>query len=348
VYLHPVMSLIGFSFQIYKPSVFLSNRCKTMNPAASVRRAILPGYRFFILKRAYMKTIVLLVTAIASLPLLAQDLAVETPPSAEEVLTVLEARSGTITLPGAIATLQLPGDFVYLAPEKAELLLVDGWGNPPGNETLGMVLPAGINPLEAAGWGVVVTYDEDGYISDAEADDIDYDAMLADMKESSITESEERENQGYGPMLLVGWAEPPRYDKTTHKYFWAQEFDTNSDINSLNYNIRVLGRQGVLNLNAVAGMNQIDTVRTEMPALLAVTDFTPGNRYEEFDADTDRVAEYGLAALVAGGIAAKMGLFAKIGVFLLAFKKIAFVAVAALIGWFNKFRGGRNNSKSDP
>jgi uncharacterized membrane-anchored protein len=295
-----------------------------------------------------MKTIVLLVAAMASLPLLAQDLDAQTPPTAEEVLTVLEAQAGTITLPGAIATLQLPADFVYLTPEKTELLLVDGWGNPPGNETLGMVLPAGVNPLLEEGWGVVVTYDEDGYISDAEADDIDYDAMLADMKESSISESEERENQGYGPMLLVGWAEPPRYDKATHKYFWAQEFDTNHDINSLNYNIRVLGRQGVLVLNAVAGMNQIDTIRREMPDLLAVTDFTPGNRYEEFDANTDRVAEYGLAALVAGGLAAKMGLFAKIGVFLLAFKKIAFVAIAGLVAGFNKLLRGRNADKSDP
>lgn len=294
-----------------------------------------------------MKKTAVLLSAIVSLPLLAQGVT-DASPTAEEILTALEAQSGTITLPGNIATLQLPAAFVYLDPEKTEVLLVDGWGNPPGNETLGMVLPAGVNPIAEEGWGVVVTYDDDGYISDAEADAIDYDEMLADMKESSIAESQERENQGYGSMLLVGWAEPPRYDKVTHKYYWAQEFDTDADINSLNYNIRVLGRQGVLNLNAVAGMNQIGIIKNEMPGLLAVTDFTPGNRYEEFDASTDRVAEYGLAALVAGGVAAKMGLFAKIAAFVVAFKKFAFITIAALVAGFNKLLRGKNANKSDP
>src|SRR5688572_29193746 len=136
---------------------------------------------YFLRGNCRMKNIVSLVLAWTSLPLLAQDIA-ETPPTAEEVLTALAAQSGTITLPGEIATLQLPSDFVYLTPENTEVLLVDGWGNPPGNETLGMVLPAGVNPVAEEGWGVVVTYDEDGYISDAEADEIDYNDMLADMK----------------------------------------------------------------------------------------------------------------------------------------------------------------------
>ncbi len=289
------------------------------------------------LENSLMKFTALLVFASMSLPLLAQTPDVETLPSAEQMLSMLEAQSGTITLPGDIASLQLSRNFVYLTPESAEILLVEGWGNPPGNETLGMVLPAGVNPVDAGGWGVVITYDEDGYISDAEADEIDYDSLLADLKEASIAESAERAEMGYGSMLLTGWAEPPRYDKATHKYYWAQEFRTDDEINALNYNIRVLGRQGVLNLNAVAGMDQLDTIRNEMPGLLAVTEFTPGNRYEEFDASTDKVAEYGLAALIAGGVAAKMGLFAKLFALLLAFKKIAFVAVAALVAGFSKF-----------
>ena len=256
----------------------------------------------------------------------------------EELLAALNARSGDVALPGDIATLALGDKFVYLDPENTETLLVEGWGNPPGNETLGMVLPAGINPLAAEGWGVVVTYMEDGYVSDADADEIDYNALLTDMKEASAEESEQRAAQGYGSMLLKGWAEPPRYDRATHKFYWAQEFVTdNTDENSLNYNIRVLGRRGVLVLNAVAGMNQIGVVKRAMPDLLAVTDFTAGNRYQDFDSSTDHVAEYGLAALVAGGVAAKMGLFAKVAAFLLAFKKLAFIGGAARIAGLSRF-----------
>ncbi len=258
--------------------------------------------------------------------------------TAEELLTALGARSGSITLPGDIATLNLNDEFVYLDPANTETLLVEGWGNPPGNESLGMVLPAGISPLTAEGWGVVITYMEDGYVSDSDADSINYTELLTDMKEASVEESEERVSQGYGSMVLLRWAEPPRYDKTTHKFYWAQEFVTDDTAeNALNYNIRVLGRKGVLVLNAIAGMNQIGVIKNSMPQLLEVTEFTAGNRYEEFNSSTDRVAEYGLAALVAGGVAAKLGLFAKLGALLLAFKKLIFVGIAAGAGIISRF-----------
>jgi uncharacterized membrane-anchored protein len=252
--------------------------------------------------------------------------------TAEEFMALLKPSEGNISLPGNIATMNLGDKFQYLSPESAEKLLVDAWGNPPGNKTLGMVIPKSPSPLSAEGWGVVITYDEDGYVSDEDADDINYTDLLDDMKEESESINKERINAGYGSMLLVGWAESPVYDKQTHKFYWAKEFKTDADVNSLNYNIRVLGRKGVLVLNAVAGMNQMNLIKSEMPDLVAVTEFTKGNRYEEFNAETDHVAEYGLAALVAGGVAAKMGLFAKIGVFLVAFKKFIILGVIAFFG----------------
>jgi uncharacterized membrane-anchored protein len=93
--------------------------------------------------------------------------------------------------------------------------------------------------------------------------------------------------------------------------------------------VRVLGREGVLVLNAVAGIEQIAQIRGEMPAVTAFTEFTAGNRYADFDAKTDKVAEYGLAALVAGGVAAKLGFFGKLFGLLLAFKKLLLVGLAA-------------------
>ena len=62
-----------------------------------------------------------------------------------------------------------------------------------------------------------------------------------------------------------------------------------------------------------------------MRQVTAFTDFTPGNRYTDFDSKTDKVAEYGLAALVAGGVASKLGLFGKLVALLLAFKKVLLV-----------------------
>lgn len=295
-----------------------------------------------------MKYLLISFLALFSITLSAQEApeaAAEPQISAEEFLQSLKPQSGNITLPNKVATIQLKEGFQYLSPESTEKLLVDAWGNPPGNETLGMIIPVSVSPLAENGWGVVITYDEDGYVSDEDADSIDYSELLSDMKEESATVNEERKKQGYGSMLLVGWAEPPHYDKNSHKYYWAKEFSTdNTQENSLNYNIRILGRKGVLVLNAVAGMNQISTVKAQMPELLAVTEFTEGNRYQDFNAQTDHVAEYGLAALVAGGVAAKMGFFAKLAAFFIAFKKLIIIGAVALVGFIGKLIGRKSQN----
>jgi uncharacterized membrane-anchored protein len=194
-----------------------------------------------------------------------------------------------------------------------------------------MIVPTEPGLLSNGGWAVVVTYDKDGHIKDDDADKINYDSLLKDMQESIAESNEERKKQGYAGMALKGWAERPSYDKATHKMYWAKQvhFD-DSDKDTLNYNVRVLGREGVLVLNAVADAGQISQIKQDMQTVTGFTDFTPGNRYADFDSKTDKVAEYGLAALVAGGVAAKLGLFGKLFALLLAFKKIIFIAVAAL------------------
>jgi uncharacterized membrane-anchored protein len=257
----------------------------------------------------------------------------------------LNYQQGTIDLPGGIATLNLPPSFRYLNPTDSERLLTKGWGNPPGNTTLGMIVPANVGVLSEAGWGVVVTYDADGHVKDDDAKDINYGELLTTMKESNADGNAERKKLGYGEMTLVGWAETPSYDAQAHKLYWAQEFKTGAGVNSLNYNIRVLGRQGVLVLNAVAGMNQIATIREEMKKVTAFSEFTAGNRYTDYNSATDKTAEYGIAALVAGGAAAKLGLFGKLFALLLAFKKLIFMGGAALVYGLFKFFSGRSEKK---
>ena len=267
--------------------------------------------------------------------------------SAQQFLSTLTFRDGKITLPGTIATLDLPASFRYLDQADAAKLLTDGWGNPPGAKTLGMIVPADVNPLSAAGWGVVITYDKDGHVKDDDADKINYADLLKDIQESMIENNKSRKEQGYAAMTLVGWAEQPSYDKAQHKLYWAKELHTEgSQENGLNYNIRVLGREGVLVLNAVAGMDQIAQVKTEMKKVTGFTEFTSGNRYADFNAGTDKVAEYGIAALVAGGVAAKLGFFGKIFALLLAFKKIILIGVAAVGSWVYKLLGRKREEKA--
>ncbi|WP_085676056.1 MULTISPECIES: DUF2167 domain-containing protein [unclassified Pseudomonas] len=257
--------------------------------------------------------------------------------TAEQWLATLKPQHGNITLPSGIASLQLNNEFYYLSPDDTERLLTEGWGNPPGFKTLGMIIPTAVNPLADNGWGVIISYKNDGHISDDDAAKIDYADLLEQMKADDEEDNKARREQGYAGLTLLGWAEPPSYDQATHKMYWARELKAeDADQTTLNYSIRVLGREGVLELNAVAAMADLQTIKQETPKILAFTNFTDGNRYADYDAKTDKLAPYGLAALVAGGIAAKAGLFAKIGVALLAFKKFIVLGLVAIAGFIGK------------
>ncbi|MGK5032939.1 DUF2167 domain-containing protein [Janthinobacterium sp. DSP2-3-3] len=268
--------------------------------------------------------------------------------TAEQFLAQLHLQRGKITLPGGIATLDLPANFRYLSPADAERVLVDAWGNPPGMESLGMIVPAKASVLERDSWGVIVTYEKEGHIKDDDADSIKYDELLKDMQASVLDNNAERKKKGYPGIQLMGWAEKPSYAKDTHKLYWAKDLMVDGGEHSLNYNVRVLGREGVLNLNAIASMQQIETIKKEMQQVTAFTEFTEGNRYTDFDSKTDKVAEYGLAALVAGGVASKLGLFGKLLALLLAFKKVLLLAVVGGGAAIVKFLGGKRKDKQAP
>lgn len=245
----------------------------------------------------------------------------------------LNYQSGKITLPNGKVELKLGRDFRYLSPADTNRLLEEGWGNPKGEPTQGMIIPASVSPLSRAGWGIIVNYEDSGHVSDEDAKSIDYDDLLADMQKSTKENNEERIKAGFDGIELVGWASKPYYDVGANRMHWAKELKfSKSEGNTLNYNIRVLGREGVLILNAIAGMDQFSSIKPELEAVVRIAEFTPGNRYAEFDEKTDRMSEYGLAALVAGGVAAKAGWLAPILLFL---KKFGILLVLG-IAWLGK------------
>ena len=267
---------------------------------------------------------------------------------AEQLVAQFKPQGGRIVLPGDMAALNLPEQFRYLSPADTEKVLAQLWGNPPGAVTLGMIVPAGIDLLSRESWGVVISYDKDGHVKDDDASSIDYADLLKDMQKETEAANADRVKHGYPAMTLMGWAETPHYDAAQHKLYWAKQFRSDGQPNVLNYNIRVLGREGVLVLNAVAGIEQIEQIRKEMKTVTAFTEFTPGHRYADFNASTDKVAEYGIAALIAGGAAAKLGFFGKIFAFLLAFKKLAIGGVVLLGAAIMKlFRRNKKQSAAE-
>lgn len=222
----------------------------------------------------------------------------------------LTYQTGDIPVGDGLATLHLGDAYRFLGPADARLVIEEAWRNPPGEPPLGMIVPADLSPASPRGWGVVVSYTEDGHVDDADAASIDYDELLAAMKEATEKENETRKAMGFPAVHLVGWAEPPHYDQARRSLYWAQELaGDDGGENSLNYAVRVLGRQGVLELNAVSGMTQIQQIRPEMEKIYALVEFQVGNRYSDFNPDLDKVAAYGIGGLIAGKVAAKAGLF---------------------------------------
>jgi uncharacterized membrane-anchored protein len=253
--------------------------------------------------------------------------------SIAEFESQLDFRRGRVELPGGVAALDVPESFRYLPPAQADKILVEAWGNPPGTKTLGMLFPSDVSPLAADGWGVVITYHDEGHVDDSDAAGIDYDEMLGQMKEDSADGNKEREKEGYEPVTLVGWATKPHYDAASHKLYWARELSfPSAPEHTLNYDVRVLGREGVLSFNAVAGMSQLAVIEGRMKEVMSFADFRPGKRYADYKPGADRAAAYGVGALVAGKMAAKVGLFKLILGGLLAAKKFVFLALAGVGG----------------
>jgi uncharacterized membrane-anchored protein len=267
----------------------------------------------------------------------ADDAIIKNRADAEALISTFKYQKGQIPLKGDLAVLNVPDSFRYLGPDDAESILVRLWRNPPGPKTLGLLIPADLSPIDPNCWVVTIDYNEDGHVKDDDAAKIDYTSLLAQMQKDTAATNQQRTSQGYSTVSLVGWAAPPRYDAQSHKLYWAKEIAfSDTPNNTLNYNIRVLGRKGVLLLNVIAPMSKLPQIESAAPNIISMVDFQKGNRYADFDSSTDKIATYGLAALVAGGIIAKTGLLKVILVGLLAAKKFIIIGFAAVSAWFKK------------
>ncbi len=254
----------------------------------------------------------------------------------------LSYQTGEIALKAGDAKLKVPSGFRFLDRTQSIYVLTELWGNPADSSVLGMLVPNGKGVLDFNSWVFTISYDDMGYVKDDDADDINYDDLLKEMQQECTDANPERVKQGYQAIEIIGWASQPYYDKDKKVLHWAKEIKFGKDsLNTLNYSLRVLGRKGVFMLNAIATMDELPEVRTNIGKVINSVEFTDGNRYADFKPDVDQVAAWTIGGLVAGKILAKVGFFAVI----LKFWKliaIGFVAGGSAI-W--KFITGRRNKE---
>jgi len=262
----------------------------------------------------------------------------------ERVLEGITPDTGAVSLPKTPVVLQVPDEFHFYDAAESRKILEDLWGNPPDTSVLGMLFPAEMLP-QYAPWGAVFTYEASGYVSDEDANEIDFDDILNEMKENTVQANQERKRLGYETVELVGWAVPPKYDAEHHRIDWAKDliFESLEGAHTLNYDMRALGRRGVFSINFVAGADSLESIKQAAPDVLQIPVFKPGETYADYQ-DGDKVAGYGVAALVTGAtataVAKKTGLVALALVFLKKGWVILIAGFGVIAGWVRKLFGG--------
>lgn len=234
------------------------------------------------------------------------------------------------------AKLHLPQGRIFIPQPQAGKLLT-AMGNPgQHSELAGLIFPQG-----GGEWFATLRYIPSGYVKDGDAKDWKADELLASYKEGTEASNAERVKMGVPALEIVGWAEPPAYEAGSHRLVWAmssKEKGAPDDAGrGVNYNTYALGREGYLSLNFVTDLKDLPAQKPDAQALLGALEFDAGKRYEDFNASTDHVAEYGLAALVLGVGAKKLGLLAVIAAFAAKSAKVIFLAVVGLGAVVTKF-----------
>jgi uncharacterized membrane-anchored protein len=266
-----------------------------------------------------------------------QEPAAQEPSAFEAAKKVAKSGPQDITLLSQ-ATLKLPAGYLFI-PQPNAAQVMQAMGNPGEDDSLqGLVFP---QDDEAGKWFMTVRYEASGYIKDGEAKEWNAEELLSSYKEGTEEANKERKKMGIPGLEILGWAEKPAYDGASHRLVWAmssKETDAAAtDPQGVNYNTYALGREGYFSINLVTELTDLPKYKNDASTILAALNFQDGKRYADFNSSTDKVAEYGLAALVAGVAAKKLGLLALIAAFAAKFAKIIFIAVAAFGGSVWKF-----------
>ena len=229
---------------------------------------------------------------------------------------------------GNVAEIKVPEGYRFSGQDGVRRFM-ELTQNPVGGNELGVMLP----PDGAGEWFVVFEFNRIGYVKDNEKDALDADAILKSIKEGTEYANEERRKRGWSTVEVVGWHSAPRYDAVTNNLTWAIIGASEGD-RSVNHSVRLLGRSGVMKADLVLDAKDAATALPEFDQLLTAFQFTSGNKYAEF-MPGDKIAEYGLTALVAGGLgaaAAKSGLLGKLWKFIVLGVVGVFAALKKALG----------------
>ncbi len=240
------------------------------------------------------------------------------------------------------ALIEVPDGFRFLESADAARLLVL-----TGNRSTGREL--GVIENKAEGWWVIFEFDDVGYVKDDEKNKLDADKLLKSIKAGNEKGNEYRKENGQPPISIVGWHVKPNFNDETKNLEWSVLAESRGS-KFVNYNVRVLGRNGVTEVTLIDSLESVDKSMPSFREVLKNFSYKSGESYSEFKSG-DKIAEYGLGALVLGGAAAvgyKLGFFATLGVFFKKFFKLIIAGVVAVAVGIKKLLSfGTGSKRSD-
>ncbi|HXZ11200.1 MAG TPA: DUF2167 domain-containing protein [Candidatus Sulfotelmatobacter sp.] len=216
---------------------------------------------------------------------------------------------------GDLAELTVPKGYRFTGKEGT-LRVLEITQNPSSGNELGAVIPV-TEKADDEIWFVIFEFDDSGYVRDNEKDSLDAKAILESIEKATEESNKVREQKGWPPFHVIGWSHEPYYDSRTHNLTWSilgeGEAQGKPAAQSVNYSVRLLGRRGIMKADLVLSPGLVPKVVPEFEDLLGGFSFIPGQTYSDWRSG-DKVAKYGLTALIVGGVATaalKTGLLAK-------------------------------------
>jgi len=214
----------------------------------------------------------------------------------------LDFQQGKVELDDIGAKLTVPNGYYFLNIEDANRVLVNLWGNPPDDTVRGMLFPIGNlpnHPDKTKSWGIAISYEDSGHVSDEDAETADYDEVLKQLQEDATEANGWRKENGYPYSMVMGWASDPFYDKSSRAMHWAEKlkFEGTEEL-ILNYNLRILSRTGILVMTYIADMTDLAAAKTSIPDAIKMVSFKEGYRYADYNAWWDWDSDFGVAGMI--------------------------------------------------
>ncbi len=235
---------------------------------------------------------------------------------------------------GTAASIQVPAGCAFTGARGSRTFM-ELTENPPSGDETGVLLCE--DPADTAGqFWMLFSWDSSGYVKDTDGASLDADAILKSLRDGTDEGNKERQERGWSPITIAGWDRAPYYDPATHNLTWATLVRGDSGETTINHSVRLLGRAGVMHADLIISPRQKASTMPVFDKVIGGFVYLPGQRYSEWR-EGDKVAEYGLTALIAGGAgvaAVKLGLFGKlwklVATAFVALWKLIAVAVAAV------------------